>query len=75
MQGKKFTPEPGKTYRNKGGGEYLCIRSGNELGENNAEMKNIATTYTLKAVGCCLYQDGTIEWDFSFNGRFERNPH
>ena len=26
MAAKRMTPEPGKAYRNKGGGEFLCLR-------------------------------------------------
>lgn len=33
-------------------------------------MRNIATGWTLKAHGCGVYPDGTIDWDYSTNGYF-----
>lgn len=67
MHGKRITPEQGKVYRNKGGGEFLCIQG---FG-GNAVMRNTASGWTFKANGVIQYEDGTVEWDYSTNGRFE----
>lgn len=63
---KRINPEPGKVYKNKGGGKFLCIRGCN----NNAVMQNVASKWTFKANGVVQYADGTIEWDYSTGGHF-----
>lgn len=68
MDGKRITPEQGKIYRNKGGGEFFCIRSR----DNNAVMQNTASGWIFKANGVIQYKDGSIEWDYSTGGHFER---
>ena len=68
MQGKRITPEQGKVYQNKGGGEFLCIQSF----DGDAIMQNTASRWTFKAHGVTQYEDGTVEWDYSTRGHFER---
>lgn len=68
MNGKRITPEQGKVYKNKGGGEFLCIRGF----DGNAIMQNIASGWTFKANGVIQYEDGSVEWDYSTGGHFER---
>ena len=68
MQGKRITPEQGKVYQNKGGGEFLCIESF----DGSAVMQNTASRWTFKAHGVTQYEDGTVEWDYSTRGHFER---
>ena len=68
MQGKRITPEQGKVYQNKGGGEFLCIESF----DGSAVMQNTASRWTFKAHGITQYEDGTVEWDYSTRGHFER---
>lgn len=68
MSTKRITPERGKVYKNKGSGEFFCIRGF----DGNAIMKNIASGWTFKANGVIQYEDGTIEWDYSTGGHFER---
>ena len=66
---KKFTPKAGEIYRNQGGGTFRCLRSGWKLGE--AQMQNVASGWTLDAHGCGIYEDGTMDWDYSTSGHFE----
>lgn len=66
MQGKRITPKPGKVYRNKGGGEFLCLESF----DGSAVMQNTASRWTFEAHGITQYEDGTLEWDYS-NGEPE----
>jgi len=68
MKRTKFTPEPGKTYRNQGGGVFRCINYSRIFGE--ATMQNVKSGWTLRAHGCGLYEDGTMDWDYSTGGYF-----
>ena len=70
MERKKFTPIPGETYRNRGGGEYRCLRSDGIYGARSALMQHVTTKWTFLAVGCTIYQDGSIEWARSAHGTF-----
>lgn len=67
-QRTKFTPQPGATYENEGGGSFRCLRSG-PAGE--AVMQNVKSLWTLNAHGCGVYEDGRIDWDYSTGGHFE----
>ncbi len=67
-QRTKFTPRPGATYENKGGGSFRCIRSG-PTGE--AVMQNVKSLWTCVVHGCGFYEDGRIDWDYSTGGHFE----
>lgn len=73
MKREGFTPKEGQVYTNNGGGEYRCIYigSGFGIGPGIAEMQNIKSGWTLIAHGCGIYEDGTIDWDYSTGGRFE----
>lgn len=69
MKRTHFTPETGKTYKNQGGGTFRCLRAGTY---HRALMQNVASGWTFTAIGCGIYEDGTIDWDYSGNdGRFE----
>lgn len=68
MSGTRITPKRGKIYKNKGGGEFLCIQEA----DGSAVMQNIASGWTFKANGVVQYEDGTVEWDYSTEGHFER---
>lgn len=67
MNSKKITPERGKIYKNKGGGEFLCIQGDN----GSAVMQNIVSGWTFKANNVVQYEDGSVEWDYSTGGHFE----
>lgn len=71
MERTKFTPKPGKIYKNAGGGSFRCLRAEGFIADHNAEMQNTASGWTFTAHGCGIYGDGTIDWDFSTGGRFE----
>ena len=67
--GEKFVPEAGKTYTNRGGGQYRCMRS-SSWPPFSGVMQNVKSGWTFDAIGCQMYADGTIEWDFSLRGKF-----
>ena len=59
----------GTVYRNRNGGDYLCrivLRDG-------AIMTNTKSRWQCEAHIITLYDDGTIEWDYSTGGHFEGN--
>ena len=66
-----FQPRLRQIYTNEGGGDYMCI---SENGDNNATMVNMISGWTFMAWGIGVYADGTIDWDWSTNGRFEKIP-
>ncbi len=70
MERRKFTPVPGQIYRNRGGGEYRCLRG--LLDAYHAVMQNTVSGWILQAHGCGVYPDGTIDWDYSSGGYFPR---
>ena len=61
--------EVDKVYKNKNGGIYKCLTSN----LNGALMRNVHTGWTLYANVITLYEDDTIEWDYSTGGRFHKN--
>ena len=63
---EKFTPKAGEIYRNQGGGTFRCLRSGYSTG--NATMQNVKSGWTFSAHGCGIYEDGTMDWDYSTSG-------
>lgn len=65
---KRFVPVTGGYYRNAGGGDYVCLRAVNA--EDTAIMQNRASKWTLTAHGIGIYDDGTIDWDYSTGGYF-----
>lgn len=63
----KFAPTVGCIYRNHGGGAFECIAT-----DGNAfMMRNVASGWALCAHGIEMYDDGSIEWDYSTMGHFE----
>ena len=67
---QRFSPAEGKVYTNAGGGKYLCQIA--SPGSCDAWMQNTASGWTLLAHGIVRYEDGTIEWDYSTRGHFEK---
>jgi len=73
----------GKVYRNRGGGEYRCLKQETEdvqfayynaVGEPSSTagvFQNIKSGWSFTAKRIIQYADGTIEWDHSTEGRFE----
>lgn len=68
MNRTKFNPEPRTIYTNAGGGQYRCLSNTDDQG--TAVMQNIISKWTLTAHGCGIYEDGTIDWDWSTGGYF-----
>lgn len=76
---KPFQPYRGDVYENRGGGTFRCLDdynrffcvSGFEDMPPTALMQNVKSGWTFKAIGIVQYPDGTIEWDYSKEGRFE----
>lgn len=66
MKREKFTPEKGKIYQNEGGGTFRCL----EASESQIIMQNVASKWTLFAHGCGIYENGSIDWDYSTGGHF-----
>lgn len=65
-QSSPFYPEVGATYRNAGGGTFICTGASG----TDAWMTNIKSGWHFKAHGCRIYFDGSIEWDYSTDGHF-----
>ena len=68
---QRFAPQMGEEYENAGGGRYLCTRSWDE-DTWTARFMNTASGWTCLAHGIVRYEDGTIEWDYSTGGHFEK---
>lgn len=62
--------ERGKEYKNRGGGTFKCI-SREHRNSDAYYMQNTASRWTFMAHVITLYDDGTIEWDYSTGGTFE----
>ena len=60
--------EIGKVYKNRGGGEFRCLDSYND---DSFCLVNTKSHWRLTAHNITMYDDGTIEWDYSSNGFFE----
>ena len=65
-----FYPTEGATYRNQGGGEFRCIKASSVY--HDAWMINVKSGWAFTAHGCRIYSDGSIEWDYSTGGHFEK---
>lgn len=81
-RGERLQPVVGQVYTNRGGGKYRCIAPASNGpmfynkagGFSNASgvLQNIESGWTFTAKGIIQYIDGTIEWDHSTDGRFEK---
>ena len=58
----------GTIYTNKGGGRFLCL---SDTEGEITKLRNVASGWTLNAHVVTMYDDGTIEWDYSTGGYFE----
>ena len=59
---------PGITYTNKGGGRYRCLDTYSYI--DAAQVENIESGWRCLAHNITMYDDGSIEWDYSTNGYF-----
>lgn len=64
-----FTPKVGEVYENYGGRTFRCLAV---IGLHKAIMQNTNSLWTFQANGCGMYEDGTIDWDYSTGGYFEK---
>ena len=62
-----FRPTENKVYTNKNGAKYRCLSSNGIDGE----MINTESKWRFTAHGCQMYDNGTIEWDYSTGGYFD----
>lgn len=76
---KPFAPVFGEVYVNKNGSTYRCIdRVPPEMRTDpcNALMQSTIVAswgaWTFMAKGICVYPGGSIEWDHSVGGTFEK---
>lgn len=69
MERTRFTPTKGKHYMNQNGVEYVCLHV--SIFDGNAIMQSVNSKWTFTAIGCGMYEDGTIDWDHSIGGYFE----
>ena len=69
---RRFIPTNGRIYENAGGGRYLCDYA--QKNDCTAWMKNVASGWTCLAHNIVIYENGTIEWDYSTGGHFESVP-
>ena len=66
---KRFVPEKGLQYLNLNGSCYNCIGYDDQ---NRAVMQSDNKfKWTFSVVGCRMYDNGCIDWEYSTNGRFE----
>lgn len=78
MKSVRARLEVGKEYILHSVGSYetrfVCVRRlmVDDYSAHNAELRNIWSGWTFTAHGVNIYEDGTIDWDFSTNGRFEK---
>ena len=67
---RAFNLEIGKKYKNHNGSEYVCRANYS----HSTVLERIKDSWTLEAHGICIYDDGTIEWDYSTGGHWVRDP-
>lgn len=74
MEGKRNAVlEAGRIYQNRGGGKFRCLISwGGHGQESRAVVRNIDSGWRCTAHGITMYEDGTIEWDYSAGGFFDK---
>lgn len=64
-----FTPKVGETYTNDNGLDYICIEK-LDRGYRFQAVKGSLGKWTCDCYGIGIYEDGTIDWDYSNNGYF-----
>ena len=65
--GKYFRPTVNEIYTNKNGSQYRCLSADGF----DAEMIHTTSKWRFKALGCHMYDDGKIEWNWSIGGYFD----
>lgn len=69
---KRFRPTVDSVYENAGGGLYRCQYVSSD--GSFAWMQNTVSGWSCRCIGIVRYEDGTIEWDYSLHGHFEKLP-
>ena len=69
MNRKPFTPQPGTGYKNQGGGIFDCIDTTEQ--SDVFIMRNRVSGWTFNAHGVGIYDDDSIDWNYSTDGHFE----
>lgn len=67
----RFTPTPGEVYRLRNGSEYKCLCVAADM-PYQAILQSTTSRWTFLAKGIGRYENGTIDWDYSIGGRFEK---
>lgn len=72
MERKYFVPTTGCTYRNRNGNEYRCtgVLESIHPSETLAYFTRVSDEWNLTAHGPQIYEDGTIEWNYSTGGHW-----
>ena len=65
--GQYFRPTVNEVYTNKNGSQYLCLSADGF----DAEMIHTTSKWRFKALGCHMYDDGKIDWNWSIGGYFD----
>ena len=65
---RPFLPTVGEVYKNKGGGTYRCVKI---YSIRDVRMINVNSGWEFTAHTIQRYPDGTIEWDYSTDGRWK----
>ena len=72
---KEWILVPGHVYRLHDSKETYYLVTGDkdpdDWSDFNCELQSVHSGWTFTAHGTKIYPDGSIEWDFSTNGRFE----
>lgn len=68
---KHFAPAPQQVYENAAGGSYACLAS---FADCSGVMINIKSGWRIMCRGIGMYDDGTIDWDYSTGGEFAEVP-
>ena len=71
MNRKSFTPQPGAGYKNQSGGIFDCIGTPEPEHGNAVLMRNRESGWTFYAHGIGIYEDDSIDWNYSTDGHFE----
>ena len=71
MKRMRFTPTPGEVYRLQNSSEYKCLCVAANI-PHQAILQNTTSCWTFLAKGIGRYENGTIDWDYSIGGRFEK---
>lgn len=68
MKSKLISPAKGERFWNRCGSHFRCLEEG--FVEGTCTMINEKSGWTLTAHNVRMYEDGSIEWDYSTNGHF-----